>query len=150
MVQNTNVRNDMKGLSDALSFACENGHMNLVKWIMDNTAYDINYANDDIIMVTLCCTLLCGRVQMTGHDYTRPVCKGDVSEVSRLVYECGDNINAQDNDGQTPLHWACLYGHRDIVETLMLAGADETITDDDRQTPAQLAESMDIRNCCRC
>ena len=66
---------------------------------------------------------------------------GDVTEVLSLVYVRGHKINVQDNDGKTPLHLACSNGHSDIVETLMLAGADETITNDYRQTPAQVAES---------
>ena len=66
--------------------------------------------------------------------------KGDVTEVMRLVNVDDHMINAQDNAGNTPLHWACRLGHSDIVKTLMLAGADETITDVVWQTPAQVAE----------
>ena len=66
--------------------------------------------------------------------------RGDVTEVLRLVYVRGLTINVQDNDGNTPLHIACSNRHSDIVETLMLAGADETITNDDGKTPAQMAE----------
>ena len=65
---------------------------------------------------------------------------GDVTEVLRLLYACGHNINAQDNDGDTALHLACDNGLYNIVETLILAGADETITNNDGETPAQLAE----------
>ena len=44
-------------------------------------------------------------------------------------------INMQANVGRTPLHYACLLGHSDIVKTLMIVGADETITDMYWQTP---------------
>ena len=67
--------------------------------------------------------------------------RGDVTKVLELVYVRGHNINVQDNDGNTPLHYACGNGYSDIVETLMLAGADETITNDEGKTPAQVAES---------
>ena len=40
----------------------------------------------------------------------------------------------------TPLHYACLSGRSDIIETLMLAEADKTITNDERTTPVQEAE----------
>ena len=65
----------------------------------------------------------------------------DVTEVLSLVYVRGHKINVQDNAGDTPLHRACFFGNSDIVETLMLAGADETITNDEGKTPAQVAES---------
>ena len=65
---------------------------------------------------------------------------GDAAEVDRLVLVCEYKINVQDNHGYTPLHLACYRGYKDIVETLMVAGADETITNDDMETPAQVAE----------
>ena len=49
--------------------------------------------------------------------------------------------NVQDNVGRTPLHWACYFDHGDIVKTLMIAGADETITDLNWLTPVQLAKT---------
>ena len=68
-------------------------------------------------------------------------CAGNqVTEVCRLVYNCGHMVNVQNNDGNTPLHLACYYGHSDIVETLMLAGADENIINDHRETAAQVIE----------
>ena len=79
-----------------------------------------------------------------GRGYTQlhKACgRADVTEVLSLVYVRGHKINVQDNIGDTPLHLACSNGHSDIVETLMLAGADETITNDEGKTPAQMAES---------
>ena len=64
----------------------------------------------------------------------------DVTEVLRLVYVRGHNINVQDNYGNTPLHYACLHRKKYIVETLVSVEADESITNDERETPAQLAE----------
>ena len=70
-------------------------------------------------------------------------CKtNNVNEVLRQIYVCKHNINLQNNDGYTPLHLACIYGHRDIVVTLMMAGADEEITSCDFKTAAQVAEMM--------
>ena len=43
--------------------------------------------------------------------------------------------------GFTPLHWACRLSHSDIMKTLMLAGADEAITNDYWLTPTQVAEN---------
>ena len=66
--------------------------------------------------------------------------KGDVTKVRGLVCVYDHMINMQDNADRTPLHLACLLGHSEIVKTLMLAGADETITDMYWLTPAQIAE----------
>ena len=64
-----------------------------------------------------------------------------VIEVIKLLCVHDHMINAQDNAGYTPLHCACRLDHTDIVKTLMLVGADETIKDIDWRTPAQLAKS---------
>ena len=79
-----------------------------------------------------------------GCTQLHKACGGIFSNVTwvlKLVYVRGHKINVQDNRGNTPLHWACRNGYSDIVETLMLAGADETITNDEGKTPAQVAES---------
>ena len=49
----------------------------------------------------------------------------------------GHLINTQDNAGNTPLHLACRFNRKDIVEILMIEGADETITNNVKLTPEQ-------------
>ena len=71
--------------------------------------------------------------------------RGDVAAVRIFAYaselpNTGHRINAQDNDGDTPLHKACRYGHIEIIETLMLAEANETMTNNRGETPARVAE----------
>ena len=77
-----------------------------------------------------------------GYTQLHMACveSGDKNVVKRLVYASDQEVNIQDNEGNTPLHRACEYGHSDIVETLMFAGANETITNDLGQSPAQVAE----------
>jgi hypothetical protein len=63
-----------------------------------------------------------------------------MTELCRLVYVCGEDVNVQHNyNGNTPLHWACYDDDSDIVGALLLAGADETITNDWGLTPVQWA-----------
>ena len=67
--------------------------------------------------------------------------RSNVIEARKLVSRCFQLIDVQNNAGDTPLHIACRNGHSKTVETLMLAGANETITNDRRHTPLQLAKS---------
>ena len=96
------------------------------------------------IVVTHGNTALHYAVWRSKNDYTQlhEACgyRGDVSEVLKLLYVNGQIINIQDNTGNTPLHTACYYHHTNIIEALMTAGADETITNDIRESAVQWAK----------
>ena len=50
--------------------------------------------------------------------------EGDLAEVKRLL-ELGTDVNLQDTEyGATALMWAAGYGHTEIVELLIVSGAD--------------------------
>ena len=66
--------------------------------------------------------------------------RNEMPEVMRLIYEDYFSINEQDNWGNTPLHFACRDGRREIIEVLMVIGADETITNDKGLTPEVVAQ----------
>ena len=130
---------DSKG-NTPLSRACRNFSMSVSSYLLcEISDLDVNIANKDG-NTALHLTVWCSKDNKTQ---LHKACNrgGDVTEVSRLVYEEGHKVNVQDNHGNTPLHLACSYGRSDIVETLMLAGANETITNDEQKTPAQVAES---------
>lgn len=48
----------------------------------------------------------------------------DQVEIARVLVEAGADLNAGDARGDTPLHWACVFGAVDMVSTLIDAGAD--------------------------
>ncbi|XP_030020302.1 uncharacterized protein LOC115440138 isoform X3 [Manduca sexta] len=51
----------------------------------------------------------------------------------------GAGVNVQDDNGYTPLHHACLYGHKEIVGLLLSVDANPCIVDKKGATPLHLA-----------
>ena len=167
-----NYKDSKVRLDTPLAAACEQNHLDIVKYLVDTCHADINLPNrGNFTLLTEACryvslsvsiylllevsdldvnvadsdgnTALHLAVWCDKDHYTQlhEACvEGDVTEVWRLVCVSGHKINVQNNYGDTPLHLACDYGHSDIVETLIFAGADETITNDDNKTPSQVAE----------
>ena len=126
----------------SLTMACHRVSMSVSMYLLCEVSdLDVNiayrYGGNTALHLAVWCSKDRGYTQL--HKACRY--RGDVTEVLSLVYVRGHKINVQDNNGDTPLHLACLYGLSDIVKTLMLAGAEETITNDFRKTPAQVAES---------
>ena len=63
---------------------------------------------------------------------------GNLAEVERLL-DHGADLEARDNHGWTPLHWACYWGRAVIVRTLLERGAVTEVKDRDGYTPLQYA-----------
>lgn len=68
-------------------------------------------------------------------------CSGGLFEHVRLLLDYGARINAQDEDGWTPLHFACQSGSSDIVALLLSKGARPTISNSIEQTALHVAAS---------
>jgi len=67
--------------------------------------------------------------------------QGDLSTV-RAVLAAGTAPDLRDKDGRTPLHWAALGGHTEVVQLLLGAGAEVDARERDRyygRTPLHLA-----------
>ncbi len=60
-------------------------------------------------------------------SYTEPIhdaaAKGDITELETILAR-GASINKRDARGRTPLYWAALNGHEDVIEYLLVNGAD--------------------------
>jgi ankyrin repeat protein len=58
--------------------------------------------------------------------------------MSDLLYT--SDVDLQVSDGMTALHVACMYGHVEATRLLLSVFARTDITDNDRRTPAMLAQ----------
>jgi ankyrin repeat protein len=63
-------------------------------------------------------------------------------EVRRLL-SAGANIEAKNNNGNTPLHWACSHGHVQVFKELVEHGADIEAQSSEGWTALHIAALMD-------
>lgn len=64
-------------------------------------------------------------------------------DLIKLYVKYGDDINALDQDGQTPLHLAYKYEQQAAVEALIDLHADQHIRNHDQKMPAQLVRQAE-------
>ncbi|WP_353273625.1 ankyrin repeat domain-containing protein [Wolbachia endosymbiont (group A) of Agelastica alni] len=63
---------------------------------------------------------------------------GDIEIVNALI-KAGANVNAENKDKWTPLHFAAAWGHKDVLEVLLTAGANVNAENKNKWTPLYLA-----------
>lgn len=56
-----------------------------------------------------------------------------------LLQMPGIQVNLQDSEGQTALHYAASCGHKDILQLLLTTGSDRNIANADGETPVDIA-----------
>ena len=103
-----------------------------------------------VLVVSLC------SVSIYSMDIFHAAKTGNIDRVRELI-AAGANVNQQDNNGLTPLHWAAENGHQAVVQALIAAGADINQQDNDGWTPLLHAAGWDGHQavspssyCCRC
>ena len=64
--------------------------------------------------------------------------EGNIVAVNQHL-AAGGNVNAKDERGKTPLHFAAEYGHREIAKLLIAEGADLNVRDMSEMTALQVA-----------
>jgi ankyrin repeat protein len=47
----------------------------------------------------------------------------------------GASLNSENVEKNTPLHWACLNGHVEVVKKLIMAGANVSVLNSHERTP---------------
>ncbi|CAL1282905.1 unnamed protein product [Larinioides sclopetarius] len=69
---------------------------------------------------------------------------GNFVEVKKCIQQQRCIVNAQDNEGHHPLHWAASNGHISILKFLLEAGADPTYVTNKGNTPLHIAVSKGL------
>jgi len=67
---------------------------------------------------------------------------GDLNKVQKFLQADPTLLNAPDNDGRTPLLYACSWGHANVVKWLLEKGAEVNIRDKDNRIPLHWAAGM--------
>ena len=70
--------------------------------------------------------------------------KANLNLVNDLIV-LGANLDWQDEEGRTALHWCASQNHPEILGILIDAGADKTIPTNDGKLPYELAESQELQ-----
>ncbi|XP_035268592.1 oxysterol-binding protein-related protein 1 isoform X2 [Anguilla anguilla] len=77
------------------------------------------------------------------EQFLRNARNGNLQGIQKLLTRTRININckgkSKSNFGWTPLHLACYFGHRDVVEELLKAGADMNLPNNMGDTPLHKA-----------
>ena len=60
------------------------------------------------------------------------------SSILKNIFKGKPEVNVADIDGTTPLHWACQYKHRELVEYLLANGANASAYDKNYELPIHL------------
>jgi len=61
--------------------------------------------------------------------------EGDADALTRALDNLRNDVNCEGEDGDRPLHLACLYGHLECVQILLTAGASMEVRDEDGGIP---------------
>ena len=64
----------------------------------------------------------------------------------KKLIQAGGEVNCQSVSGNTPLHFASMHGHVEVITALLVAGADKRIKDIYGRTPHDVAKNQDIKN----
>lgn len=72
--------------------------------------------------------------------------RGNVEVLKAILSTTGVNVDLQDREGQTPLHYAASCSHKDAVKILLHFGAKKEIVDNEGTTSRDAADDNEIKS----
>ena len=90
-------------------------------------------------MLFLQLTLIVFSIFVMGQDIHEAAKKGDIATLKMLLERNPELINEKDIYGNASLHFACQGGHKDVVEFLIIKGADLNVKNNDERIPLHFA-----------
>jgi hypothetical protein len=124
---------DLKQGNISLHFACMKGDAKIAILLLDANASP-NYQN------------------LFGKSSLHYCCEVGEEECVRVLLRekrVPINLNLRDQNGNTPLHLACIDGHLMNVQQLLIAGCDVTIRNNDQKTALDVVMMMAQRDAIR-
>jgi ankyrin repeat protein len=92
-----------------------------------------------LVMLVWCRPAFCGEI----HDASQT---GDLAKVKALVSANRDLVSNKDTNGWMPLHYATMYGHKEVVEFLLANKADVNAKDKNGETALHFAAMLGHQN----
>ena len=83
-------------------------------------------------------------LQLCFSDMFESAKKGNLNAVEEYIKQ-GNDVNAQNSDEKTPLHYAAWEGHESIVRLLLDKGVDVNARNEYGKTPLDLADNDKIK-----
>ena len=72
---------------------------------------------------------------------------GDLDKVKKMLKIDPKLVDVRDNSGKTPLHWACMGVHKDVVKYLVDQGSDVNARDNNKVSPLHSLSILGHNEC---
>ena len=96
------------------------------------------------ILIAVFGILFLAVILVWSEEIHNAVKEGDIAKVGSLLAEKPEKIDAKGKDDLTPLHFAAMYGHKDVSELLIAKGADVNAKTKNGFTPLHYSENKDV------
>ncbi|KNC83394.1 hypothetical protein SARC_04360 [Sphaeroforma arctica JP610] len=151
------VWNEAEKASPTLLDACKRGDIDLARRLLGTAKANISFRTKREVSIHDCTHTNTATSDTTEHNREEPrtprqadeyehagvdrslLADGGMGEMRQDDEQTSLNIDAQDENGMTCLHWACDRGHPDIVRALVEKCADVGVTDNDGQSALHYA-----------
>ena len=140
--QNVQKAATLNGENTALHIACAYGHIDIVKYLIDDAPSN-EVEEDPIPDSTFITFKKPPFVDIPGYFNRTPLhvaCLNNQEVISYYLLEhCNANVNAKDNNGDTPLHFACQTKNLKLVQLLISHNANSAEMNLQRISPLKIA-----------